>query len=172
MDQRASGSFGVRVMKDTLVFSAAHFITFNGSICERLHGHNWRVEAAIEGSLDENFYVFDFIALRDGLQALVHELDHRVLLPDRHRQIHVTLSAEEAEVTAVFEKRRWVFPQEDCLILPIENTTAELISRWIAETLSCRLNLHAVPGLKRLRISVEENFGQWADYWLPLTTDL
>ncbi|MFM7834822.1 MAG: 6-pyruvoyl trahydropterin synthase family protein, partial [Planctomycetaceae bacterium] len=46
--------FGVRVIKDGLVFSAAHFITFNGNVCERLHGHNWRVEAAIEGDLDEN----------------------------------------------------------------------------------------------------------------------
>lgn len=55
-------AFGVRVIKDGLVFSAAHFITFNGNICERLHGHNWRVEAAIEGELDENCYVFDFIA--------------------------------------------------------------------------------------------------------------
>ena len=72
MQRATGGTFGVRVMKDTLVFSAAHFITFNGNICERLHGHNWRVEAAIEGELDENFYVFDFIALRDCLQALVH----------------------------------------------------------------------------------------------------
>ncbi|MEZ5948126.1 MAG: 6-carboxytetrahydropterin synthase [Planctomycetaceae bacterium] len=35
-------SYRVRVTKDHLVFSAAHFITFNGTICERLHGHNWR----------------------------------------------------------------------------------------------------------------------------------
>ena len=168
MQRATGGTFGVRVMKDTLVFSAAHFITFNGNICERLHGHNWRVEAAIEGDLDENFYVFDFIALRDGLQALVHELDHRVLLPDRHRQIQVTVSADESEVTAVFERRRWVFPREDCLILPVENTTAELISRWMAETLSYRLKLQTISGLRKLRISVEENFGQWADFWLSL----
>ena len=58
--------YRVRVTKDHLVFSAAHFITFNGNICERLHGHNWRVAVEVAGPLDENSYVFDFIALRDG----------------------------------------------------------------------------------------------------------
>lgn len=164
----AKSDFGVRVIKDGLVFSAAHFITFNGNICERLHGHNWRVEAAIEGGLDENGYVFDFIALRDGLQRLVAELDHSVLLPDRHRQIRVECSADGSEVTARFENRRWVFPAEDCRILPVENTTAELIARWLSEALCERLSLCGQRGLSRLRISVEENFGQWADCWTQL----
>ena len=56
-------TYRVTVTKDYLVFSAAHFITFAGSICERLHGHNYRVEAEIHGPLDENHYVIDFIAL-------------------------------------------------------------------------------------------------------------
>jgi 6-pyruvoyltetrahydropterin/6-carboxytetrahydropterin synthase len=168
MKKTSAESWSVRVTKDTLVFSAAHFITFNRNICERIHGHNWRVEAEIEGPLDENHYVFDFIALRDGLQALVHELDHRVLLPDRHPMIRVEISGDEQEVTARFENRRWVFPREDCVILPVENTTAELIARWIGLSLIERLKLNQQHGLSRLRISVEENFGQWADCWLPL----
>ena len=72
----ASDRYRVRVTKDHLVFSAAHFITFNGNICERLHGHNWRVAVEVTGGLDENGYVFDFIALRDATQNLVAELDH------------------------------------------------------------------------------------------------
>lgn len=168
MKNTPAESWSVRVTKDTLVFSAAHFITFNRNICERIHGHNWRVEAEIEGPLDENHYVFDFIALRDGLQALVHELDHRVLLPDRHPMIQVEISSDEREVTARFESRRWVVPREDCVILPIENTTAELIASWIGLSLIERLKLNQQHGLRRLRISVEENFGQWADCWFPL----
>jgi len=168
MTKSVPENWSVRVTKDTLVFSAAHFITFNGNICERLHGHNWRVEAEIEGPLDENHYVFDFIALRDGLQMLVHELDHRVLLPEQHPAIQVMLSEDEREITATFENRRWVFPREDCCILPVENTTAELIARWIGRSLISRLKLNQQRGLTRLRISVEENFGQWADCWLSL----
>src|SRR5271168_1448784 len=104
--------YKVRVTKDHLVFSAAHFITFNGNVCERLHGHNWRVAVEVAGPLDENSYVFDFIALRDAVQKLVNQLDHRVLLPTLHPAIRVV--ASDIEVTASFEKRRWMFPREDC----------------------------------------------------------
>lgn len=150
----------VRVTKDHLVFSAAHFITFNGNVCERLHGHNWRVAAEVEGPLDENSYVFDFIALRDTLQALVAELDHRVLLPTRHPAILVTDHGTEVE--ARFETRRWLFPREDCVLLPVANTTAELIARWIGERLIQTLTARPGTRLTAVQIEVEENFGQWA----------
>src|SRR5262245_9983824 len=112
-----SERYRVHLTKDQLVFSAAHFITFNGNICERLHGHNWRVAVEVEGPLDENGYVFDFIALRDKTQQIVAELDHRILLPTKHPTIHVT--SDDREVTARFEDRRWVFPKEECVLLPV-----------------------------------------------------
>ncbi len=163
-----SERYRVRVTKDHLVFSAAHFITFNGNICERLHGHNWRVAVEVAGPLDENSYVFDFIALRDATQRLVTELDHHILLPTQHQAIHVT--ADEREVTATFEERRWVFPREDCILLPIENTTAELIARWMARRL--KDVLRSTPGgqkLESLTVEIEENFGQWAIYQTDIT---
>ena len=116
-----SESYRVSLTKDYLVFSAAHFITFSGDICERLHGHNYGVRCDVWGPLDENHYVVDFIALRDTLKELVARLDHHVLLPQHHPQIRVTQEAHE--VTARFEQRRWVFPSEDCVILPVANTT-------------------------------------------------
>jgi 6-pyruvoyltetrahydropterin/6-carboxytetrahydropterin synthase len=152
--------YRVRVTKDHLVFSAAHFITFNGNICERLHGHNWRTAVELTGPLDENYYVFDFIALRDRLQAIVNELDHRVLLPTMHPLIQVR--AEEREVVATFEKRRWIFPREDCVLLPIENTTAERIAWWIGARLRDEVLQQGAGRLETLRVEVEENFGQWA----------
>ena len=152
--------FSVRVTKDHLVFSAAHFITFNGTICERLHGHNWRVAVEVDGALDENRYVFDFIALRDAVQNLVGELDHRVLLPTEHAAIRVV--ADEREVTATFEERRWVFPREDCLLLPVINTTAEEIAYWIGLRLLEAIRLQTGHSVHTLRVEVEENFGQWA----------
>ena len=63
-------SYSVRLQKECHVFSAAHFITYNGNICEPLHGHNYRVWVEVEGPLDENQYVVDFIALRDALQSI------------------------------------------------------------------------------------------------------
>src|SRR5260221_13456283 len=92
-----SEQYRVRVTKDHLVFSAAHFITFNGNVCERLHGHNWRVAVEAAGGLDENLYVIDFIALRDAVQKIVGELDHRMLLPTEHKSISVWTSEKEVE---------------------------------------------------------------------------
>lgn len=166
----SSERYRVRVTKDHLVFSAAHFITFNGNICERLHGHNWRVAGEVSGPLDENQYVFDFIALRDALQAIVGELDHRMLLPTLHPAIRVT--ATEREVEAVFADRRWVFPREDCILLPIENTTAEKLASWIAHRLRVQLAPRpGASGLETLQIEVEENFGQWAICEIRATGD-
>lgn len=152
--------YRVTVTKDHLVFAAAHFITIDGAICERLHGHNWRVEAEVAGPLDENRYVYDFIALRDGLQKIVDRLDHHVLLPTEHSQIRVDVQENEVEVG--FEERRWVFPRDECFLLPIEQTTAELIAAWIGEQWVADIRAAGKQPPPTVCISVEENFGQWA----------
>jgi 6-pyruvoyltetrahydropterin/6-carboxytetrahydropterin synthase len=158
--------YHVRVTKDHLVFSAAHFITFNGDVCERLHGHNWRTAVEVAGPLDENRYVFDFIALRDALQSIVNELDHRMLLPTEHHSIRVTETNREVEVT--FADRRWIFPREDCLLLPVANTTAEEIAHWIAGRLRDEILPADSCQIESIRVEVEENFGQWAVCKLPI----
>lgn len=155
-----SERFRVRVSKDYLVFSAGHFITYQGGTCERLHGHNYRVAAEVAGALDENQYVVDFIALRDELRAIVDELDHRMLLPIEHPQIRVT--ADEREVTATFADRRWVFPRGDCLLLPVANTTSELLAKYIGLRLADALAARLGQAPDRLRIEVDECFGQVA----------
>lgn len=154
----------VRVTKDYLVFSAAHFITYDGNVCERLHGHNYRVEAEVHGPLDENHYVVDFIALRDALQKIVLTFDHRMLLPTEHGQIKVRQEAGEIHVT--FEDRRWLFPAGDCLLLPVANTTTELLARYIAQEFIRELTQRGSDPPQAVRIGVDENNGQWGFYEL------
>jgi 6-pyruvoyltetrahydropterin/6-carboxytetrahydropterin synthase len=154
-----SDTYHVRLIKEELIFSAAHFITFNGNICERLHGHNYRVFAEVYGPLDENQYVIDFIALRDTLKEITMELDHHMLLPTEHSQIQVTAGEDEVEVT--FEDRRWVFPRGDCILLPVANTTAELLARYLGNELLTRLEKRTGARPQRLVIGVDENEGQW-----------
>ena len=154
--------FSVDVTKDHLVFSAGHFITI-GDFCERIHGHNFRVAASVDGVLDENGYVIDFIALRDALQELCNQLDHRMLLPTQHDEIR--LEAGEKEVEVRYADRRWVFPRDECVLLPIPQTTAEFIARWLGEQLLNRLQMET---LTALTVRVEENFGQWAACRFPL----
>lgn len=151
-------SYHVRVTKDYLVFSAAHFITYNGNVCERLHGHNYRVAAEIYGPLDENHYVVDFVLLRDTLKRIVDQLDHHVLLPTQHSLIRVV--ERDGEVEATFENRRWVFPGDDCVLLPMPNTTAEQLAKFIAHDLTQQLSTSHSTRYSRLVIAVDENDGQ------------
>ncbi len=155
----------VSLEKDNLVFSAAHFITFNKNVCEQLHGHNYRVKCKVFGPLDENGYVVDFIALRDALTAIIAMLDHRMLLPTKHPLISV--KQEDDEIVVRFEKKRWVFPREDCVLLDIENTTAELLAWHIGHQLIETLKTKVTTDVKRIEVAVDENRGQWAVVELP-----
>ena len=157
---RSDPRYRVRVTKDHLVFSAAHFITFNGDVCERLHGHNYRVAAEVHGPLDENHYVIDFIALRDMLRAIVDELDHHMLLPTSHPLIRVDAGEQEVEVR--FQERRWVFPRGDCVLLPVPNTTSELLARHIGHRLLEEMSARRMLRPQLMEIEVDECQGQVA----------
>ena len=152
-------NYHVRLDKECHVFSAAHFITFDGDVCERLHGHNYRVTAEVSGPLDENQYVVDFIALRDALKAITDEMDHYVMLPTEHPLIKVR--ADEKEVEAVFDDRRWVFPRCDVVLLPVSNTTAELVARYIGRRLLDDLQARTGVRPQRVQVAVDENNNQW-----------
>ena len=149
--------FHVKLSSDELVFSAAHFITLGAEQCERLHGHNYRVAAEVHGQLDENHCVVDFIALRNMLREIVGELDHRVLLPTGHPAIRVT--AGDLEVEVAFAERRWVFPRSDCLLMPIPNTTTELLARYIGGLLLDALQSATGTRPDMVRIELEESPG-------------
>ena len=158
-------TYRVEVSKESFVFSAAHFITFAGDICERLHGHNYGVRVTVEGPLDENRYVVDFIALRDAVLRQTMALDHHVLLPEEHAEIKVTRDGDE--ITATFRDRRWVFPLEDCILLPVINTTAEEIARVIAERVREETFEEFSGKLSYIEVGVDENHGQWGICRLP-----
>jgi len=160
-----SGTYRVEISKESFVFSSAHFITFAGDICERIHGHNYGVRVVVEGPLDENRYVVDFIALRDVILSVTGTYDHHVLLPRDHKEILV--SSENGETTARFRDRRWVFPDEDCVILPVVNTTAEEIARVMAETIRDQKREQFGNAITTIEVAVDENHGQWGICRLP-----
>ena len=152
-------SYRVRIAKAEHVFSAAHFITIGGQ-CERLHGHNYRVAAEIGGPLNDDQLVVDFLAVRDALREIVQQLDHYVLLPTEHPQLAVIEEADE--IVATFGGRRWVFPRGDCRLLPVANTTAELLAAYIGRSLGRALSSRCGIAPERLRVEFDECEGQSA----------
>ena len=69
--------FEIKVKTD---FSAAHNLRNYEGKCEKLHGHNWIVEAAFRyKKLDDNGLAVDFRIAKAALKDAIEELDHSYL---------------------------------------------------------------------------------------------
>jgi 6-pyruvoyltetrahydropterin/6-carboxytetrahydropterin synthase len=158
-------SFHIRLAGDDLVFCVGHFLVFERGECERLHGHTFRVSAEVFGPLDANQYVVDFVAARNALKAIVAELDHRVLLAAKHPAIRV--SSREGEIEVTFAGRRWILPEGDCLLLPIANTTTELLAQHLGERFWVALTALGGGAPQRVRVEIGEGAGTSAVCELP-----
>lgn len=164
-------AFRVQVSKDYLVFASAHFITFRGHQCESLHGHNYRVGVAVEGSVDaECLFVLDFSVLKQITRRLVDEIDHKVLLPTQNPKLSYR---DEGDRLAVdyFGEPTYVFPKRDCALLPIQNSTAEMLAQYLGARVREELVRGGYTHLTRLEFEVEENYGQSAIYRESLVAD-
>lgn len=164
-------TFRVEVSKDYLVFASAHFITFKGHQCESLHGHNYRVGVAVEGTVDaETLFVLDFSLLKQITRQLVEEIDHKVLLPTGNPKLAYR---EEGSRLAVdyFGEPTYVFPRRDCALLPIPNSTAEMLAEYLGGRVRDALAAGGHSHLRLLELEVEESFGQSATYREVLAGD-
>lgn len=60
--------------------AAAHQLRELGGPCERLHGHNWKIEVSVVGdSLGKSGLLMDFKWIKSATENVVKELDHRFL---------------------------------------------------------------------------------------------
>ncbi|MBN1395708.1 MAG: 6-carboxytetrahydropterin synthase [Pirellulales bacterium] len=148
--------FYVHVGGEGLGFRASHFIVWNSGGCERLHGHAYRVAAEVHGPLGDDQFILDFLVVRDMLKNILAELDHRVLLPAKCPNLEI--SVESGRVAVVIAGRRWEFPEGDCLLLPIANTTTERLAEYVARLLV--ESLASLGGSKPTLVRVEIGEGE------------
>ncbi len=153
-------SFKVTVSKEYLSFSSAHFITLAGHQCESLHGHNYRVGVTVEGPVDpECAFVVDFAVLKRILRPYVQEMDHRVLLPTRNEKLVLKEDGERL-VADYLGKERFVFPRSNVSLVPITNTTAEMLAEYLAQRVRDDLRHEGLAHLTAIELEVEESTGQ------------
>ncbi|MDP2682573.1 MAG: 6-carboxytetrahydropterin synthase QueD [Deltaproteobacteria bacterium] len=61
-------------------FAAAHSLRFYEGECERLHGHNWKVEVTVASKkLNKIGLAVDFKILKRTLENIIERLDHKYL---------------------------------------------------------------------------------------------
>jgi 6-pyruvoyltetrahydropterin/6-carboxytetrahydropterin synthase len=136
--------------------------TFRGE-CEPLHGHNYDVSVTVRGELTDDSWVWDFGELKSLTKAVVDELDHRFILQRDSR----VLSIEETEThwqVRFQHNQPYSFPKSDVAALPVDNSTAERLSEWIAGRLCAELLARGATNIAEVEVEVEEMPGQSASY--------
>jgi 6-pyruvoyltetrahydropterin/6-carboxytetrahydropterin synthase len=65
----------------TYRFEAAHHLPLlpEGHKCRNLHGHNYRIEVVVRGSLDARGFIKDFAEMDAEIMPLIKMVDHRLL---------------------------------------------------------------------------------------------
>jgi len=157
-----AGSHEVVVSKTTLNFSAAHFLTLKGHICERLHGHNYRVGATVRGRLDPaTGFVVDFAVLKQALRGAIERMDHRLLLPTRNPALTIREHGDRVEVD--YLRPQWlVAPAAHVCRVAVVHTTAECLAEALAREVWQVVETAAT--VEELQLEVEESRGQSARY--------
>ena len=61
-------------------FAAAHQLREYEGGCEKLHGHNWKIEVYVTGEkLEENGLLIDFRDIKNATEKIMDSLDHKFL---------------------------------------------------------------------------------------------
>jgi 6-pyruvoyltetrahydropterin/6-carboxytetrahydropterin synthase len=66
-------------------------------------------------------------------------------------------------------KPRYVFPRSDCALLPIPNTTVEMLAEMLTDRLRAEFETMGARGVTAIEMDIEENFGQSAVFRVDLT---
>jgi 6-pyruvoyltetrahydropterin/6-carboxytetrahydropterin synthase len=150
-------------------FSCAHMTVFPDGRKERLHGHNYTVGVAIDLAAVGFEHLIDFGAIKRAVAAECAEWRERTLLAERSPRLD-RLERRAGEVEIVLCGARYVFPESDVLVLPIDNTTTEALAELWLERLRGRLAStlegSAAVGLE---VRIEESPGQGAVAYRRLT---
>lgn len=155
--------FGIRVYKQYFNFACSHFMIFKDGTREPLHGHNYRVSLKGDALELEGDMVFDFLDIKPIVRQVCDELDHRLLLPGESHQLKISEDGQNFRLVTP-DTSYFSIPQKDCLILPIENTSAERLAIYLTEKIVQLVREKYSFSFRSLEIEVEETPGQCATY--------
>jgi 6-pyruvoyltetrahydropterin/6-carboxytetrahydropterin synthase len=155
-----SRRFSIEVAKDYFNFASAHFLIFANGRREPLHGHNYQVSVAMEGELDRAGVVLDFISFKPLVKQVCDSLDHRTLIQTNSSAIDVRKTAKEVQI--LYKKQKLILPRGDVILLPLANTSTELLAEYIAGQIRRRVRQKFAATIRGIEVGVEEARGQKA----------
>ncbi len=141
-----------------LRFSACHLIPDHPK-CGCLHGHTYAVSVRVVGSQSGDF-VIDFEELKRYVAEMCEPLDHRVLLASLDGDLYITHEDEEyISVIVGKQAKRYVFPINDVVLLPINSVSAEDLCGYLLGQLCDELD---TDHIKEVYVRLDEGLGQGA----------
>jgi len=150
--------FSIEVAKDYFNFASAHFLIFTDGRREPLHGHNYQVSVTMEGELDRAGIVLDFISFKPLVKQVCDALDHRTLIQTKSSAIKVRKTAREVEI--FYKKQKLLLPRGDVILLPVVNTSTELLAEYIAGQIKRKVRQNFSATIRAMEVAVEEARGQ------------
>lgn len=152
--------FAIRVYKQYFNFGSAHFLIFADGSREQLHGHNYQVQVEVEGDVVEGDLVIDFIPFKPLVRRLCDALDHVTLLPRDNPYLEVQEHEDRVEARHR-DGSYFCFPRADVLVLPLPNTSTEMLARLLGEGILGELPVVCPEArVHALEVQVEESGGQ------------
>eukprot|EP01063_Lacrimia_lanifica_P034307 TRINITY_DN6312_c0_g9_i1.p4 TRINITY_DN6312_c0_g9~~TRINITY_DN6312_c0_g9_i1.p4 ORF type:complete len:172 (+),score=73.05 TRINITY_DN6312_c0_g9_i1:59-574(+) len=120
----------VRIFKQHQRFSSAHFTMYTDGTSERMHGHNYTMEASFHSTSEHlnTGILVPFDVLKTTLKKMCDRLHERVLMPSKSPYLTVAENGDNYEFTLNMEKmprKFYSIPKEDVVLLPCDNVSCE-----------------------------------------------
>jgi 6-pyruvoyltetrahydropterin/6-carboxytetrahydropterin synthase len=154
-----SRRFSIEVDKDYFNFASAHFLLFANGSREPLHGHNYQVSVTVEGDLDRAGVILNFITFKPLIKQICDDLDHRTLI--QSDSSHLKIQRNGKEVRVFYKDQRIILPRRDIILLPLVNTSTELLAEYLAEQIRRKIRAQfPAAQVHLIEVGVEESRGQ------------
>jgi 6-pyruvoyltetrahydropterin/6-carboxytetrahydropterin synthase len=153
----------LHLSKQKFKFSSGHFLIFDKTRAEKLHGHNYSVKVKLKSNLrqemNDSGYLVDFSEIKKVIQEKLDLWDEHVLLPAQHPDMKISQKGNNLEIQ--FRDRFYSLPKNEVHLLPVMNTSVEELSRLLAEDFYKKMRHW---GITHVWVLVEETAGQGASY--------
>jgi 6-pyruvoyltetrahydropterin/6-carboxytetrahydropterin synthase len=158
-----SRRFSIVVEKDYFNFASAHFLLFADGQREALHGHNYQISVTVGGELDTAGVLLNFITFKPLVKQVCDQLDHRTLIQGASPILRI--QKKRHEIGVLYKNQRLVLPRRDVILLPLVNTSTELLAEYVASLIRRKVRRY-YPGVKLhlIEVGIEESRGQKGFY--------
>jgi dihydroneopterin triphosphate aldolase (PTPS-III) / 6-pyruvoyltetrahydropterin synthase len=180
----ANPQFEVHVSNDTFKFNAAHFVAYE-NYRERLHGHNYRVSVRLLGErkvasaaiLGPDGYLMDFTNVKKVTKHVCQQLNEHFICPMYSNVLKITTktlnSVSYIQLECTMDGTQFLFPEQDCVLLPIVHATAEELAIYMFCEIIHQMDASYLlqRNVHTMEITIAEAIGQEAVFRHPIPTD-